>query len=165
MNDLNFCCSKDEWRKSGIECLEFLDWERIWYSQHKENKPIDKSNSSRSLNENSSQLALMKDIDIYNLIREYYTQRRFYFLDDSFQPLFANILVFLRNSNYSKALDALNLGTLLLLKQTQAEIKRLLKFLYLTANSTQAPRLVENVNYILYLIRLPNSFLNDTFNC
>ena len=72
-------------------------------------------------------------------------------MDDSFQPLFSNILVFIKKNHYSKALEILNLGTLLLLKQTQAEIKRLLKFLYLTAHSTHAPRLSDTVCLIICL--------------
>ena len=91
----------------------------------------------------------MSDIQLYNLIKEYYKNvgylNRNTFLDDSFQPLFAQILLFLRQTLYSKALEALNLGTLLLNEETQAELKRLLKFLYLTANTSIAPRLSENV--------------------
>jgi hypothetical protein len=95
-------------------------------------------------------LVLMKDIELYNIIKDYYMQRKSYFLNDSFAQLFTSILSFLRNSHYNKALETLNLGTLLLLKQTQAELKRLLKFLYLSANSTHAPRLSETVR-IFYL--------------
>ena len=90
----------------------------------------------------------MKDSDLYSLLYDYYQQRHrnsFFFLDDSFQPLFANILGFIRKSHYNKALEILNLGTLLLLKQTQAELKRLLKFLYLTANSSHSPKLCNEV--------------------
>ena len=40
----------------------------------------------------------------------------------------------------------MNLGTLLLSKPTQAELKKLLKFLYLTSNNTAAPRLSSEVS-------------------
>ncbi len=103
-----------------------------------------------SLNKHSvPNLNSISHIDMYNLIKEYYKNRN-QFLDDSFQPLFTHILLFLRQTHYNKALEALNLGTLLLLEQTQAELKRLLKFLYLTANTSTAPRLSENVTLILF---------------
>jgi hypothetical protein len=96
----------------------------------------------------------MSDIELYNLIKEYYKSvdylNRNTFLDDSFQPLFAQILLFLRQTHYNKALDVLNLGTLLLNEETQAEFKRLLKFLYLTANTSIAPRLSEKVISFLF---------------
>lgn len=75
-------------------------------------------------------------------------------MDESFQPLFSNIIGFIKKNLYSKALEILNLGTLLLLKQTQAELKRLLKFLYLTAVSTHAPRLSDLVLNWLFLIKM-----------
>lgn len=103
----------------------------------------------------------MKDIELYNLIKDYYVNRQrlnHFFLDSSFQPLFVNILTFIRKSHYSKALDILNLSTLLLSRHSQAELKRLLRFLYLTANSTHAPRLCETK---------PNNsiLLNDFASC
>lgn len=103
----------------------------------------------------------MTELELYQVIRDHYTQRRHCFLDDSFQPLFVHILSFLRNSQYMKALETLNLGTLLLLKQTQAELKRLLKFLYLTANFTSAPRLAENKQNNSILL---NHFAGCLFN-
>lgn len=60
-----------------------------------------------------------------------------------------------------KALETVNYGTLLLLKQTQAELKRLLKFLYLTANFTSAPRLAENKQNNSILL---NHFASCLFN-
>ena len=102
------------------------------------------SKSTRSIGHQSQKLAQMSELELYHTIKDYYAQRRHCFLDDSFQHLFAHILTFLRNSQYMKALETLNLGTLLLPKQIQAELKRLLKFLYLTANFTSAPRLAEN---------------------
>ena len=102
------------------------------------------------------------DIELYNLIKEYYKSvhysNRNTFLDDSFQPLFAQILLFLRQTHYSKALEALNLGTLLLADETQAEFKRILKFLYLTANTSIAPRLSENVTLVLFLYSIQSEF-------
>lgn len=145
--DLSKCDSKDEWRKGALECLEFIDWEKC---VKETNNNI---NSSQLINDKNLVLVLMKDSELYDLIKEYYNQKQknsFYFLDDSFQPLFSNILIFIKKSHYTKALEILNLGTLLLLKQTQAELKRLLKFLYLTAYSTHAPRLCEEVKILLF---------------
>lgn len=100
-----------------------------------------------------NKISFLEELELYQLIKDFYLdQRRACFFDNSFQPLFAHILLFLRNSQYSKALETLNLGTLLMLKQFQAELKRLLKFLYITANFANAPRLDENVRPILDIL-------------
>ena len=176
--DFSKCEADGEWRKSALDCLEFIDWEKLidkngisTASKSKDasshitkiepstsataaliksalhTNPSSASSSSSGSNSNMDKnllLVLMKDIELYTLLKDYYLQRQknsYFFLDDSFQPLFTNILNFIRKSHYSKAIEILNLGTLLLLKQTQAELKRLLIFLYLTANSSFAPRL------------------------
>ena len=167
--DLTRCDSKEEWRKSAIDCLQYLEWEKIWNQMHLEKQDtIDSKTSNNSkysivnalynpltphkpfVKQQLPRLSFLNDIDLYNLIREYYKNSHYanrnHFLDDSFQPLFAQILLFLRQTHYNKALEALNLGTLLLLEKTQAEFKRLLKFLYLTANTSTAPRLSDNVS-------------------
>ena len=132
-----------------MDCLEFIDWSRQCVNPQLKNSSIfvAKNSLTNEVNNATSpaHLSTLTDIELYQLIKEFYSQRRNCFLDDSFQPLFTNILLFLRNTQYSTALETLNLGTLLLLKQTQAELKRLLKFLYITANSPYAPRLTENV--------------------
>lgn len=167
-HDLANCDTGIEWKKSALECLEFIDPSKlnqipsIIASKESSigttilaaktsltnafNQTTINSDQNKSSQSNSKQFQLykMKDLELYNAIVDYYAQKRNCFLDDSFQPLFTHILRFLRNSQYMKALETLNLGTLLLLKQTQAELKRLLKFLYLTANFTSAPRLAEN---------------------
>lgn len=93
----------------------------------------------------------MTDIELYNLIKDFYVLKRNGFLNDSFTLLFSNILLFIRYSFYNKALETLNLGSLLLSRRVQAELKRLLKFLYLTAYNTHAPHLTENVIYISFI--------------
>ncbi|RNA25771.1 hypothetical protein BpHYR1_006191 [Brachionus plicatilis] len=135
--DMKQCDAKDEWRKSVLEVLEFIDWHK---SLCNKNQP--------KINDRDLSLVLMRDIELYNLVFNYYTSKKSHFLHDSFQPLFSNILIFIKKSHYSKALEILNLASLLLLKQTQAELKRLLKFMYLTANSSHAPRLCEEVSSI-----------------
>lgn len=134
--DMNRVDMKDEWRKSALECLEFLDWERFCGSENDHLLP--------SETDKTVKLVFLKDIELYGILRDLYSHRHksgLFFMDESFQPLFSNIIGFIKKNLYSKALEILNLGTLLLLKQTQAELKRLLKFLYLTAVSTHAPRL------------------------
>ena len=83
------------------------------------------------------------DMDLYVHIREYYSKKCFF--SDIYTPLFTNILILLKHSNYTTALETLNLGTLLLSLNVQAELKRLLKFLYLTSNNTSAPKLNDKV--------------------
>lgn len=182
---MNELFSKEEWRKSAIECLQHLDWEKIWQQKqqeqdHFENElktlQISKTNSSISkysivnalYNPITShrpykvpvtpKLQAINDTDLYNILKEYYIKHYFdnrnHFLDDSFQPLFSQILLFLRQTHYNKALEALNLGTLLLLEKTQAEFKRLLKFLFLTANTSTAPRLSQSVCYFNFFTNL-----------
>lgn len=82
-------------------------------------------------------------MDLYVHIREYYSKKCFF--SDIYTPLFTNILILLKHSNYNTALETLNLGTLLLSLNVQAELKRLLKFLYLTSNNTSAPKLNDKV--------------------
>jgi hypothetical protein len=123
-----------------LECLEFLDWERFCGSENDHLLP--------SETDKTVKLVFLKDIELYGILRDLYSHRHksgLFFMDESFQPLFSNIIGFIKKNLYSKALEILNLGTLLLLKQTQAELKRLLKFLYLTAVSTHAPRLSDLV--------------------
>jgi hypothetical protein len=178
----NIVYRPDEWRKSALDCLEFIDWQKLVNKQPGKDEETAVSNhiqieppttataalikSAINLNPNGQKstqsqktesndkntlLILMNDHEIYNLLQDYYSHRHkshFYFLDDSFQPLFTNILSFIRKTQYEKALEILNLGTLLLLKQTQAELKRLLKFLYLTANSSHAPKLSDTVTFV-----------------
>ena len=56
--------------------------------------------------------------------------------DEAFEPILASVLALLRHSQCrAKALDILNLVTLLLVPRAQAELKRLLKWLYLTVRS------------------------------
>ena len=110
----------EEWKFSAHSCLDYID------SINKEN------------------YKLYTDIELYSLIKEYYSKRSFFNI--VFTPLFSNILLLIRHGFYNKALDTLNLGTLLLSKTTQAELKRLLKFLYLTSNNTAAPRLNTEVS-------------------
>lgn len=88
-------------------------------------------------------LTKLNDMGLYTLIKEYYQKK--YFFNIVFTPLFSNILLMIRHGYYNKALDTLNLGTLLLSKVTQAELKHLLKFLYLTSNNTTVPRLNSEV--------------------
>lgn len=139
--DVKRCDEKDEWRKSTLDVLDFIDWQK------------NLSDKNYKTSDKALTLVLMKDIELYNLVYNHYKSKKSHFLHDSFQPLFANILIFIKKSHYSKALEILNLASLLLLKQTQAELKRLLKFMYLTANSSCAPRLCEEVspNKLIYL--------------
>ena len=78
---------------------------------------------------------------MYEKIKDYYSNKAQIFLEKCFEPLLTNVLNLLRKSHYAKALEILNLGTLLLPKPCQAELNQLLKFLYLTANSSHAPKL------------------------
>lgn len=187
--DLNKCDSESAWRKSAHDCLEFIEWSMpsctslnsIDNLSHAPTNNVLAAKLANAFNNNSettntghhkllkqshqsqklAQLAKLSDLELYHIIKDYYSQKRHCFLDDSFQPLFTHILSFLRNSQYMKALETLNLGTLLLLKQTQAELKRLLKFLYLTANFTNAPRLTENKQNNSVLL---NHFAGCLFN-
>ena len=99
---------------------------------------------------------------LYETIQNYYSNRAQQkiqlFIEKSFDSLLTNVLLLIRKSHYARALEILNLGSLLLTQQTQAELKRLLKFLYLTANSTYAPKLSETK---------PNNsiLLNDFAEC
>ena len=127
-----------------MEVLEFLDWERVWIQQLKEK---DDARYTPSFDKCVA-IVLMSDIELYNLIKDFYVVKRNGFLPESFTVLFDNILSFLRQSGYKKALEILNLGSLLLSKHVQAELKRLLKFLFLTANSIHAPRLNESVSLL-----------------
>lgn len=152
--DMKRCDERDEWRKSALDVLDFIDWQKNLSDKNCQSKSSDKALA----------LVLMKDIELYNLVYNHYKSKKSHFLHDSFQPLFANILTFIKKSHYSKALEILNLASLLLLKQTQAELKRLLKFMYLTANSSYAPRLCEEVNnhkklYFKILFSLLDFFL------
>ena len=128
--------------------MDFIDWQKLCPQQQPESAQNEKGmvGSIQNLTKDKTlALVLKTDTEIYNLIKDYYTQHQFKsFLDDSFDSLFTNILILLRKSHYNKALEILNLGTLLLLKQNRAELKRLLKFLYLTANSIHAPRICES---------------------
>ncbi len=97
----------------------------------------------------------LPDLDLYSLVLATYTSRRTSLLTDSLQPLFPHVLAFLRASHYLKALETLNYASLLLPRAAQAELKRLLKFLYLTANFSQAPKLMAD--------KQNNSVLLDQF--
>lgn len=181
--DLTRCDSKEEWRKSAIDCLQYLEWEKVWHQMQLEKDSVDSHLATSSSKTNSKysivnalynpltphkpftklqsllpRLQTLSDMDLYNLIREYYknsySANREHFLDDSFQPLFQQILLFLRQTHYNKALEALNLGTLLLMEKTQAEFKRLLKFLYLTANTSTSPRLCDKVSILMLVFSL-----------
>ncbi|CAF0712157.1 unnamed protein product [Brachionus calyciflorus] len=158
--DLARCDLRDEWRRSALEVLEFIDWQK-YQSKSVPNTP---SKHQPLINDKNLVLLLMKDLELYNIIKDYYSLKQkssHHFLHDSFQPLFTNILIFIKKSHYTKALEILNLGTLLLLKQTQAELKRLLKFLYLTANSSHAPRLCdEKPNNSIILNHFSNCLIN-----
>jgi len=111
--DLSRCELNEEWRQSALDCIEFIKFEK-------------------KLKETS-------DMDLYVHIREYYSKKCFF--SDIYTPLFTQILILLKHSNYTTALETLNLGTLLLSLNVQAELKRLLKFLYLTSNNTSSPKL------------------------
>lgn len=84
----------------------------------------------------------MKDRELYTLLKDYYTQA-LCFMNDSFQTVLRNVLSLIRKNQYNQALEILNLGTLLLTKRRQAELKRLFKCLYLTAVCPDAPRLAD----------------------
>jgi hypothetical protein len=113
--------ANEEWKLSAHSCLDYID------SINKEN------------------YKLYTDADLYELVRESYSKRTFFNI--LFMPLFSNILLLIRHGFYNKALDTMNLGTLLLSKSTQAELKKFLKFLYLTSNNTSAPRLSNEVKF------------------
>lgn len=110
-----------EWRNAAQDCLKFLPCNQ------------------------STPLMDLSDLKLYETIKSWYLNRAQHkiqlFLANSFDSLLTNVLQLIRKGLYARALEILNLGSLLLLKQTQAELKRLLKFLYLTANSTYAPKL------------------------
>ncbi len=151
--DLNKCDYKEEWRACALDCLEFIDWTSA------NEKPI---NIPQLPNDKQLILLLMKDIELYTLIKNYYEKQSARFLYESFETLLTSILVIIRKGNYNKALDILNLGSLLLPKRVQAEFKRLLKFLYLTANSSHAPRLSEDKpNNSILLNHFANSLIDS----
>lgn len=130
--DITKCDANDEWKKIALDCIENMNIEKEALGDYKS----------------------LSDIELYNMITKYYSinSQKLYFFSSIFKPLFQNILILIKHSYYYKALDIMNLGTLLLTVSKQAELKRLLKFLYLTSNNTSVPRLSDKKpNHIIVL--------------
>ena len=92
--------------------MDFIDWQKWCPQQQSESAQNEKGmvGSIQNLNKDKTlALVLKTDAEIYNLIKDHYTQHQFKsFPDDSFDSLFTNILILLRKSHYNKALEILN---------------------------------------------------------